>query len=247
MTLVLFALVVFLAFVVETAAGFGATVVTVTLAAQLLPISEVLAALVPVNLVLSAWLVVRNHRHVDASLLGRRVLPFMGAGLAAGMLATASRDEAWMKPAFATFVVALAIGELSRSRAAAPVAAPGPVASSVVLFGGGVIHGLFACGGPLAVYFLGRAVGDKARFRATLSALWLVLNAVLVGQFVARGLVSEASLARSGVLLGPLLAGLVAGEALHARLVERRFRVAVHLLLLAAGGALLVGSLGSVG
>jgi uncharacterized membrane protein YfcA len=238
-----FAAIVLAAFAIEAAAGFGATIVTVTLAAQFLPIERVLAALVPVNLGLSSYIVARHWAAVDGRLLFRRILPWMGAGVGVGLALFQLRHLGFLKVAFAVFVVGLAAVELWRARRAAP-ARPLPGAGwAATLFGAGIVHGLFACGGPLAVYAIGREVEDKARFRATLSALWLVFNVVLVAGYVVGGSLGESTLRDSALLVPSLVLGIVAGEFIHHRVSEERFRTGVHLLLLFAGAALLARSL----
>lgn len=251
LTLALLGLVTLLAFVVEATAGFGATIVTVTLAAYFMPIPEVLAALLPANLLLSGYLALKYRRAIDTRLLVRRVGVWMVPGMALGMLPSVLpqlaglREQGVIRTVFAAFVVALAASELwraSRPRALAERALPAPLAA-VALVGAGVVHGLFACGGPMLVYVVGRELTDKARFRATLSAVWLALNLVLVVSYVAEGTISAQSLRGSGVMLASLVGGLVIGEWVHRRLSVERFRLAVFTLLLFAGGALLVRSL----
>jgi uncharacterized protein len=106
-----------------------------------------------------------------------------------------------------------------------------------------VIHGLFACGGPLAVYAIGREIPDKGRFRATLSALWLSFHGVLITNYVLGGELGAATLRESVLLVPSLILGLVAGERLHALVPQARFRQVVSVILLAAGLALLLRSL----
>ena len=215
-----------------------------------MPIDAVLAALLPVNVLLSAYLTARYWRAVDTRVLLRRVLAWMVPGMAIGMLPSlvpqlaAQRGQGAIRTLFAAFVVVLASSELWRARRAStaearPLSAP---LAALSLLGAGVVHGLFACGGPMLVYVVGRELTDKARFRATLSAVWLLLNFVLVVSYVADGTIGRASLERSGVLLGALIGGLVIGEWLHGKLSVERFRLAVFTLLFFAGGALLVRS-----
>ena len=250
LTLLLLGLVALLAFVVEATAGFGATIVTVTLAAYFMPIDAVLAALLPVNVLLSAYLTAKYWRAVDTRVLLRRVLAWMVPGMAIGMLPSvlpqlaALRGHGVIRTLFAAFVVVLAASELWRARRASsaearPLSAP---LAALSLIGAGVVHGLFACGGPMLVYVVGRELTDKARFRATLSAVWLLLNLVLVVSYVADGTISRTSLEGSGVLLLSLIAGLATGEWLHDKLSVARFRLAVFALLFFAGSALLVRS-----
>lgn len=245
----LLVLVVFVAFVVEAAAGFGATLITVTLGAHLLPIDAVLATFLPVNLALSAYVAGRHRRLIAWRLLLGGILPWMGLGLALGMALSWLKGETWLKVVFAAFVVALAAVELWRMRRAGD-AGSGALRPSIragVLGAAGVIHGLFACGGPMVVYVAGREVQDKGAFRSTLSALWLVLNTALCVSYAAGDQITAATLGRSAALVAPLLLGIIGGEWAHARAPERRFRVGVFALLLVAGAALLARSLGERG
>ncbi len=78
--------VVALAFAAEALTGFGGTVITVTLGAQLLPLDTLLPLYVPVNLLLSVWITLRDRSYVARPLLLRTMLPLIGAGMAAGLV-----------------------------------------------------------------------------------------------------------------------------------------------------------------
>lgn len=238
----LLAIIVCLAFVVEAALGFGATVVTVTLGAFVAPLDLLLPAFVPLNLLLSGYLVGRYARHVDRRLLLRRVVPLMALGLPAGMWLFHGGSEGLLRTAFGVFVVALSALELlardgGRERRLAPAV------QAALLVAGGVVHGAWATGGPLAVYVAGREIDDKRVFRATLSALWLVLNAVLVVGYVVSGDLDGRTLRLSGILLVPLALGILGGEWVHGRVAAALFRRLVFGLLLVAGAALALGGL----
>lgn len=244
MSMLALAAVVFLAFVSEAMAGFGATIITVTLAAHLMPVHEILALFLPVNVLMSLWLVLRNGSHIDGAMLGRRILPWMGAGLVAGLALAGLGDELSLKAAFGALVVVLAGFELVRI--VRIEALPSPLSrprAALALLAAGLIHGVFATGGPLVVWVMGREIADKARFRATLSALWLVLNGVMVATYLRAGTVTAETLRSSAALLIPLVLGAIVGEHLHRRLPIRQFRLCVFLLLAFAGVSLLVRTL----
>lgn len=234
---------VFLGFVVEATAGFGATVVTLTLSAQLMPVHQTLALFLPINLVLSAYLLIRYWRSVDLDLLLRRMLPAMGLGMLGGLGLYELRDQLAIKVIFGLLVLVLAVLELWRMRrgAVAPEPLP-PWRARLALFGAGIIHGLFSCGGPLTVYVIGRENLNKGSFRATMSALWLILNVILELTYAADGLITAATLRQSALLLVPLGLGLLAGEALHHRMETERFRLGVFVLLALSSTTLLIRS-----
>jgi len=244
MVLALLAAIVLVAFLVEAAAGFGGTVVTVSLASQLLPVDDVLARFLPVNVVLSAYVVLRHRRHVGARLLFARILPWMGLGVVAGFFVARAASPVWLKIVFASFVIVLSVLELWSLARKQPRASAlrAPVAAAALL-GAGVLHGLFACGGPLAVWVVGREVDDKGAFRATLSALWLVLNVLLVTALALDAKIAPPTLRDSALLLPALVVGIALGERVHARLSPERFRIAIFALLLISAAVLLVRSL----
>lgn len=226
-------------FAVEASIGFGATVIAVALGSFYFPLATLLPALVPVNLALSAYIVARYGAAVDARLLFRRIVPFMLAGLPVGLLAFRVVGDHRLKLVFGALVVALAATQLLRMLGGATASPPlPPIWSRALLVLAGVAHGAFATGGPLAVYVAGRELPDPARFRGTLSALWLLLNGVLVIGYLWSGALTARSLPLAGICGAGLAIGLVVGEVLHRRLDRRVFTVLVYVLLLIAGGLL---------
>ena len=79
------------------------------------------------------------------------------------------------------------------------------------------------------------AVADKRVFRGTLSALWFLLNAVLIATYARNGHLDAASLRRSATLAPGLALGLVFGEIAHGRIPEKAFRAVVFAMLSAVG------------
>lgn len=233
----LVACVVALAFATESALGFGGTVITLALGSTLMPVRPLLAALIPLNLALSAYFTARYRRDVDRAVLFKRVLPVMLLAMPVGMLLASRLPESMLTRAFGVFVLTLAIVELLRGENTEPR----PLASSTsagLLAAGGVVHGMFGVGGPLAVYVVSRWIDDKRRFRATLNALWLTLNVVFLVPYVRDGLVSAVSVRQSLALSPALLVGIVAGEAAHRRIAQALFRKGVYVMLLGAGAML---------
>lgn len=238
----IFGVIIIVAFTVEAALGFGATVVAVSLGAFLLPLEQLLPAFVPLNLAMSLVLVARYWRLIDGRFLLTRILPFMALGLPLGFLALASVDEGTARTGLGAFVVWLAALELWRARSSVRPAPLPEWKRALALLFGGVVHGAFATGGPLVVYVVGRTLSDKGAFRATLSALWLVLNLVLLVGFSARGVLDEESGARTLTWLPFLAVGLVVGELLHRRVPAEWFKRLVFTLLLIAGALLVLRS-----
>ena len=239
--------IVVLSFAVETAAGFGSMVVALTLGTLWFSLGNMLGILVPLNLCLSLFLVIRERRHLDWKLLMTRIFPRMGAGLLAGALFVRwlGQEPLWLKAVFAALVMGLAVLELASGKGGR-VWRPGSRAQAALLTAGGVVHGMFGTGGPLAVAAVRAQLEGKSQLRASLSALWLVLNSLLLLRLADEAVVSVASLRQSAGLLAPMLGGIVLGDRLHGLLSEQKFRTSVAWLLLLFGAILFSSTLGQL-
>lgn len=229
------------AFAVETALGFGAGLIMVALGSFVLgDLNEILAIVVPLNLVMSTYLVARYREHIDRAFLLRRLLPLMLLGMPLGFLASKYLDASILKRVFGVFVAGVAGLELYRLVKKVPaVPVSRPVETSLLLLGG-VIHGAFSTGGPMAVYVTSRILHDKSVYRATLSALWLVLGAVLLGTYVYDGRITVGTLTWTAAVSPGIVIGMVLGELLFRRVPPDVFRRIVFATLLLSGIALLV-------
>jgi uncharacterized membrane protein YfcA len=181
-------------------------------------------------------MVARHHREIDRRLLLRGILPLMALGMPLGLWLAHAVDGRKLEAAFGVIVIALAARELVRSlRAAAPAPRaplPAPLRAAA-LFCAGVVHGTFATGGPLVVWVADRAGLDKGRFRD--AGPWAVLGPSCSHLRGGGKSLSAATARGSALLVVPVLAGLVAGEWLHARVDARPFRLGVLSLLCVAG------------
>lgn len=228
---------------VEAIAGFGGTVVALSIGAGWFAIDPLLGWFLPVNMTLSAYLAIRHRAHVRGRLLATRILPAMGVGLAIGTWLTTQLDASAGKAVFAALVIGLSIWELVRHARGAPGPRPMPaVAQGGILGAAGVIHGLFGTGGPLAVVVVGRMATTKHELRATLAVLWLSLNLVVVSRLTYAGTITGGSLATSALLVPALALGIVLGERVHKLVDEVQFRVLTAVLLGAMGTLLLIRS-----
>jgi hypothetical protein len=226
----------------QAVTGFGGMIVAVSLAAQLFPLPYLLAVLIPINLVLSAALVLRHTDAIEGRFLLTRVLPWTALGMPLGLL-LAGLDGRWLKLGFGVLVMLIAAGELwqrwrgERQRALHPGARAGLLALA------GVIQGLYGSSGPLFVYVVGRELPDKRAFRTTLSLMWLVLDSALLASLAWRGQVTLHTAQASLLFLPIVAASLFVGEWLFRKLDAKLFRLLTAALLLVAGALLVIRAL----
>jgi uncharacterized protein len=243
-TLLPLMILVFFSNTVESAAGFGATLLALTFGAQFFSIEDLIPILVPLNLLLSLVITLKNQREINAQLLFKRILPLAALGLPMGMILFHSLSGNLLKPLFASIISLLALFELIRifffsEKESRPLH---PVLGGLFLFFGGVMQGLYASGGPFIVYYASRTFKDKAQFRTTLSALWLILNFFLCSSLIFSRQLTPYTLQFSAYLLPFVLAGLMLGLQVNRWVSEKQFRKIVYFLLLFAGLSLLYRS-----
>ncbi len=251
--LALLALFVGLSFTAQAVTGFGGVVIALTLGALVLPIPELLPLLVPCSLAQTTAILVRGRREVAWRLLLLRVLPLMALGAVVGLALLRSAPGPWLERAFGALVVAIGLRQLLRPRPrgeagdaelALPAAATpqaGGLTAVIGTFAAGVIHGVYASGGPMLVAVFSRLGLEKGCFRATLAATWWTLNGSLTTYYVASGLLRAEHLPRLAALAIPLAAAFLIGDWVHHRVNERAFARAVGALLAFAGAVLLLG------
>ncbi len=234
-------LIVVFAKAAEMVTGFGGSVIALSLGSTLMPIKELVVAVVIVSLLLSLWMVFRNYQNIQWRILLLRILPLTALGLPIGRWIFSHYGAGQLKlimGAFITFIATLELINLYRTHGRTRTL-PWPL-SMAFLLAGGVVHGIFGTGGPLIVYYACRQIPDKAPFRATIPVLWVILNAALIASYAATKSITPADLRLAGLLLPALVVGIIIGEILHPRVNEFAFRVAVQVVLLITGIAFLV-------
>ena len=231
---------------VEAVAGFGGTILALSIGARWFGIEQLLAWFLPLNLGLSTVLALRGGHAIAGGLLVRRILPMILIGLAVGTWLATRIDADRARGLFASLVIVVAVVELIsslRRSAAGPTTAMRPVVQGGLLLGAGVVHGVFATGGPLAVAVIGRMLPTKTALRATLAVMWFVLNVIVSARLVRSGHLDGDSLWWSLHLVPALAVGMLAGDLVHRRVAETSFRKVVAVVLLVTGGLLLQAAL----
>lgn len=237
-SITLLAGIVFLASFSQTLSGFGYAVIVVTLGAFVRPVTELVPLIVPLVTVLSAWIAWRDRRQIQARLLLLGILPALVVGTFAGQYVFRTLAGPWMERLFGGIVVALALSELvRRSPPADRGSLPRPVVAGALLTSG-VMQGLYAAGGPPLAYALARSDLTKGQLRATVSALWAILDLGMTAGFLADGRLSAAQLPELGVFAAATALAVPGAEWAHKRISAERFRTVLFVFLLVSGAVL---------
>ena len=110
----------------------------------------------------------------------------------------------------------------------------------VGLLAGG-LAGLFGTGGPPVIILLKRYNLDKGAFRATILWFFLIMSVLRGASYLRVGVLTSSELIAALWLLPASVLGMVLGMVTHRSMSERRFGIAVSVLLIVLGLLLLVG------
>lgn len=239
--LLLLASFVLLSFTTQAMSGFGSIIIAITLGAHFYPIEFLLPILVPLDMLLNIYIVIKHRQHIRFDILLKHIIPYMGIGLALGLLTFNYLTGPVLKIIFGVLIILISARELLVMLRGLGTPAPlHPAVTRVCLAFSGVIQGVYASGGPMLVYVVSRLRLSKSVFRSTLSALWILMNAILIISYTATGKITAATFEHQGMLFPLIVVGIILGEKLHRFINEKLFKLVVYSILLLAGIAILI-------
>ncbi len=233
--LVFAAVAVFGGAVVRGFTGFGSSLIWVSSLSLVLPPVAVVPTVYALEIVASAHLLPKVWREIDWRSL-RWLLLGTFAATPFGLYLLASLPAAPVRVAI-SIVVLTATALIWRGFALKAVPGAGPtVATGLVC---GLLNGGTGIGGPPAILFYFSSPAAVAVSRASLIAFFLATDAFAAAA-ATQGLVTRDVLILAGVLVLPMLAGIVLGDRRFVRTDPERFRRYVLLILAALSVAVLV-------
>jgi uncharacterized membrane protein YfcA len=229
--------VVFVAYALRGATGFGAGVVAIPLLLLVLPLPVVIPLVTAMGMLASFGQALHQRRSVQWAALRKLFVPSL-VGVAAGLWLFAALDPRYLLRALAVFIIGHALwGYLPWRSARAAPAWLAPLAGALGGFVATVFGGM---AGPFYVVYLRTLALDKLRFRATVSVALLCLSVLRATGYGGLGLYDARVLWLFAAVLPVVAVAMIAGDRWHHRLDEARFGHVVAALLAASGVALLL-------
>ncbi len=227
------------AYVIFAISGFGSTLIAVPLLAHLFPLKFV----VPVVVLLDATASYAQGFRLRGELNKRDVLPllpFLVAGMLAGVSILVSVPGKFLLPALGTFVAVFgayyALKRESAFRFGRWMAAP---------FGllGGTSSSVFGVGGPFYVMYLVGRGSTPAQIRSTMPVIFMFTTVSRIVLFAMAGLMTKDVLVTAGLLLPVMVIGLWCGNRLHLNISRVQAVRVIGGLLTLSGLSLVLRSL----
>jgi len=230
----LFYLVILCANVIQGITGFAGTILAMPFSLRLVGMETAVPVLNALGMASGIYVFCGNRRSVDWAEL-KRVLIFMGPALLAGVLVRTllSGHPGLLYRMLGTIVLLIAIKGLYDLLGKAPKTGRGSAPTGpILLIAAGLVHGMFVCGGPLLIGYLAGRLTDKAKFRATISTVWIFLNGALLATQIAAGQWTAGLLKVQLISLPFLIAGMYLGGLLFKKMDQRFFMILTYVLLL---------------
>lgn len=232
---ILFQIVLFLSNTMQTITGFAGTMLAMPFSIKLVGIEEAKAVLNIFTMLACSVIAFQNRKNID-----KKVLAKMIAGMAVGMVIGIWLFERlplnMLLTAYGVMVILVALKKMFVKK---EIALP-DWAMIFVLLAAGIIHGMFLSGGALLVVYAVTALKDKDVFRATVSPVWVILNAALIGSHYASGYYTRTSILAIIVSIIPLIGSILVGNYLYRKINQQQFLKITYILLIISGATLLV-------
>ncbi len=226
--------VIFFAYFVRGIAGFGSALIAVPLLTLRLDFIVVVPLIAVLDYLSSVGQGLKDRRHISFADLWP-LLPFTFCGVGLGVYLLSRLETRIMALCLAGFIISFALYSilpLQVRRGGRKWAVPAG-------FMGGLVGAIFGTGGPFyVIYFRLRGL-DKTKFRATISASFVVDGSLRIFGFV----MSHALHLKLFVVILctiPLIwFGMSAGGKIHTKMSQQSFVKMVSLILFGSGVALL--------
>jgi uncharacterized membrane protein YfcA len=237
----LFGFGVILAFAVRSGAGFGGGVVAVPVLALAAPLQMVVPVSSMLNIVSGLAQGTRQWAFVDWREM-RRLLPCALIGVLTGIWLLAKVDPKPLSRAFGVFIIVYAIYMMVMGGRAPMIPQRWlMLVAAVASFFGGFIGSVFGgAAGPVFAIYLQSVHLERDPFRATMTALMIILGGTRVVGFILAGMYTDKVLMLLAWSIPLVFAGAYIGTRVVQRLDQRRFGIGVACVLLASGAILVL-------
>lgn len=233
---ILFLVIVFIANIFEAMTGFAGTLLAMPASILLIGINEAKTVLTILALIACSYIAIANFKHIHKKEF-LKISFFMLIGLFLGMIFFQKLTINYLLNIYAVIIILISLKNMFIKKVIVKIPV---IVMVVIIILAGVIHGMFLSGGSLLVIYAMTALKDKSEFRATLAAIWVVLDiGMMINQF-RLGYVTQDILMLTGISLIPLVGAIVLGNFLHKYINQETFLKITYILLLISGVSLLV-------
>ncbi len=238
---IVFLIVVFLTNIIQCITGFAGTVLAMPFSLMLVGYDIAKPILNVLGLAASAFIVIKEYKNIKVKELSK-ILAFMILGMVISYFIKdfASGYESILYKCLGAIIIVVAVFNAVLFYSKKEMPEPNIILSIIILIGAGIVHGLFVCGGMLVVIYANAKFKEKSEFRATLSAVWLVLNSIILVSDIRAGYMVKDTLVLLLISLAVLAGSLIVGNLIYKKMSRSVFLQLTYALMIISGVSLLV-------
>ncbi|MGL4991158.1 MAG: TSUP family transporter [Sarcina sp.] len=240
-TIILFAIVIMSTYFIEWLIGFGGTILALPIASFVLKNDMQITVIVLTIVVLIASIIIaiRDFKFIDKKQLLKITL-IMLMGIPIGMIVLKNTNEKPLKIALGIFMIFIGIKGIystmpNKNKKIKINSKTQNYLENLGLFLGGIVHGAFTCGGPFVVVYATKNIKDKSSFRATLCALWAILNSFMLFINIISGSITKTILNLSFVTICFVIISIYLSNIIHKKINSDAFSKFVYIALCISG------------
>lgn len=242
----LFLLLLFVANFIQSITGFGGNMISMPIAVRLMDIEK---AKVIMNLFFAAGsflIAYKNRKYINYKVL-KKMLIGMIAGMITGMVLFHHLPLSILLRWYALFLIVVAVKKMFDIWKEENIKVSGrkgkklnATLGGVILLASGILQGMLLSGGSLLVIYAITQMKEKNEFRATVSAVWVVLGGIMGIWHGYRGSYRKDTFFIIGLSLICLLFSKYLGEVIYQKIDQRGFLKLTYALVFVAGITLLI-------
>lgn len=232
---ILFLFTMFVTNTIQVITGFAGAMMAMPPAIKLVGVESAKAVVSIVSGISSLYVTVRYFKNIDWREL-LKIVSLMGIGLLLGTWLFRQLAFDVLLKAYGVIVILTALKKLFvHKEFQLPL-----WMMYLCLLTAGLIHGMFISGGSFLVVYAVWALKDKEKFRATVSAVWVVLNTYLLYDHYQNDYFTAKTLGLLPLSMIPFLCAAWLGSRLAKRISAEKFLLLTYCLLLLSGFIILI-------
>jgi hypothetical protein len=180
--MLILALIMFIGYFVQTITGFGSTLIILTLGILFFQLYEILPIVLLLNVIMCFSMVLIHYKNIEYSFLLKNIFSYMGLGFVIGLWTTqwVQKFSLPLNKLFAGLIFILSLFEFFLLYKNKSFKIQNPIFARFWVFISGIVHAIFATGGPFLVYGISHYNIDKFVFRISLIFVWLIFDSLLL-------------------------------------------------------------------
>ncbi|MDC7125689.1 MAG: sulfite exporter TauE/SafE family protein [Spirochaetales bacterium] len=245
-------LIIFVSHFIQGITGFAGTLLAMPWSSKVIGFESARSMMNLLTIFSALLIVIMNFRYIHKRELAKITL-FMGFGLVFGILVKNTAQLDILMILYGLIILGVAVQGIisfycNRAKEDVVYDSSNEVQLTskkylaidvIILFLAGVIHGIYVSGGALMVLYAVKHIKDKKKFRATVAALWIILNTAIALTDLFSGKFIMDNIRYVGITILPCLIATQIGIVVQKYISNSVFTIITYGLLLLTGGSII--------